>query len=643
MVEIFSGAWSEALVWTLIHSLWQGLIVLIVLAAIQRFIPVRLSSARYFTAVIALSLFVVSSVVTYTLVYSGDPSIENTGPQISTDVSLISGTFDRTAPDIVTSVSETVYDLVESNLYVIGTVWMIGALLFSLRMVSGFFYISSIRKNALPVGEECMQLLLQLTERLGLVKPIRFAESSLIKVPFVVGFFRPIILMPAGMLSGLSAQQLEAILVHELMHIKRNDYIVNVVQSVVESVFFFNPFVWIISSIIRREREHCCDDEVVKHGDPLSYAYALARIEENNLKHVSPALSLAENNKHLLQRIKRIMEKSVQNYSVKERIVPLVLLIVGLICASWFSIRPTNVEETNELPGSPVVVAGDTTKPGEKSKSYSEKRTTVTDREGNTIELAEVEGDEELAQAFDFSFNYDFTTPPEPPEPFEPLPMISPVPPIKGVAPLPPLPFSFEMDSVPVSFFHSDDNWETFSEEFQSMFKEKFGDFYKQHGAEMDKMMKELGENFKHSFNEEMLEEIHREAERAQQLAMRHMQSARKAMEYDSKRFAEQAELERARADEHHKMLQQHEKELQKHHEALREHERVMEKFQKEFRDELVKDGYLNKDEHIANMTWKDGEKIEVNGKAIRKEHAAKYHDLHRKYFKRGGSFFFVD
>jgi bla regulator protein BlaR1 len=658
MNEIFSGAWSEALVWTLIHSLWQGVVILIALVTVLRFISGRHSSARYIIASGALALFILSSLITYTQVY--DVAAGSMRIASQEQITLIfASNAQPTAQQLISSISTTLYSFVESNLYLITCAWMIGAFLFSLRMASGFLYVSAIKKNAVPLSEEWMVLIEQLTDRIGLNKVVAVAESSDIKVPFVIGFFKPVILLPVGMMSGLTAQEIEAILVHELMHIKRNDYLVNIIQSVVESVFFFNPFVWVISSLIRKEREHCCDDEVVKYGDPLSYAYALTRIEELNLRKISPALSLAENKNQLLKRIKRIMEKSVQNYSVKERIVPVVLLIVGLICASWFSISPTGFPEHE---GSRLAIAQDTT-PKKKSKKNSQtsprKAVVVRDREGNPVEEVEVITNEERDQEYDFSFSYDFATPPLPPmagiEPVEPFEPPVPFAPFAPVHPMEPIGvdmsnfnFSFGPDSVPGLFF-SNEEWETFSEDFQTKFKEKFGDFYKKHGEEMDKMMKEMGENFKMSFDQGDLEELQREAERAQEFSY-HGQAARAAMERDRQFSQQQAEIAEQRAQqaqglaqEHQEMLKQHQKELEKHREELRADQERMQKFEKELKLELIKDGYLDKDERISKMKWKDNEKIEINGEEIKKEHQQKYHELHRKYFKGGGSFFFVD
>ena len=639
--EIFSGAWSDALVWTLVHSIWQGAVAMILLITFLRIIPGRNSSARYIVATVTLTVFLLSSVITYLLLYNHEPAVTARlipQPQPEKIGALTTGA------DTVVTVLSGFYSFVESNLFWITLIWMTGAFLFSLRMVSGFFYISAIKKNATPLGEEWHTMIQQLSDRIGLDKIVMLSESKGIQVPFVVGFLKPVILMPVGMMSGLSIQQLETILVHELMHIKRNDYIINVIQTVVESVFFFNPFVWVMSSAIRREREHCCDDEVVKYGDRLSYAYALTRLEELNLRQASPALSLAENKNQLLNRIKRIMEKSVQNYSVKERIVPVVLLIVGLICASWFSIAPANAIDNDELS---FQVANDTPKLKKTSRAQSKKKITVTDREGNPV-IVEAEKE---PSSYDMSFGYNCSVPPMAPpapvEPFEPLPGV-PFPPMEPFeAPMiAGFNFMFDMDSIPTSMFRNNVEWEAFSEDFQLKFKEKFGDFYKKHGEEMDKMMKEMGEEFETSFNKEWLEEIQIEAQHSQERAQHHMEEARAAMERDDQFHDERQVMAEQRAkqlQEHQEMLRNHEQELIKHQKEMQLHEERMKKFEVELREELVKDGYLGKDEKISNMHWNSDGNIEINGKDIKQEHRLKYQDLHRKHFKQGGSFHYVD
>ena len=120
----------------------------------------------------------------------------------------------------------------------------------------------------------------RLSRRLHIGRAITLLESALVDVPTVIGWLKPVVLLPASALAGLSPQQLEAILAHELAHIRRHDYLVNLLQTLVETVLFYHPAVWWLSRRIRIERENCCDDLAVSLcGDPVAYAQALADLE----------------------------------------------------------------------------------------------------------------------------------------------------------------------------------------------------------------------------------------------------------------------------------------------------------------------------------------------------------------------------
>ena len=130
-----------------------------------------------------------------------------------------------------------------------------------------------------PAPSEWQQALDRLKTRIRVSRPVRLLVSSLVQAPAVVGWLRPVVLVPVGALAGLPAEQIEALLVHELAHIRRHDYLVNVLQSVVEALLFYHPAVWWVSGHIRTEREQCCDDVAVSvSGDVLTYARALAEI-----------------------------------------------------------------------------------------------------------------------------------------------------------------------------------------------------------------------------------------------------------------------------------------------------------------------------------------------------------------------------
>jgi beta-lactamase regulating signal transducer with metallopeptidase domain len=145
-----------------------------------------------------------------------------------------------------------------------------------------------------------------MTERTRVSRPVRLLESVNIEVPTVVGLWRPLILVPTSTLAGLSVSQLEAVLAHELAHIRRHDYLVNLLQALVETALFYHPAVWWLSSRIREEREHCADDVAVEScGDALLYSRALATLEQ--LRARIPVPAVAANGGALLQRIQRLL------------------------------------------------------------------------------------------------------------------------------------------------------------------------------------------------------------------------------------------------------------------------------------------------------------------------------------------------
>jgi beta-lactamase regulating signal transducer with metallopeptidase domain len=146
--------------------------------------------------------------------------------------------------------------------------------------------------------------------RLGLPAAAHVVESALVEVPTVVGWLRPAILLPMAAMAALSPAQIEAVLAHELAHIRRHDYAVNLLQTIAETVLFYHPAVWWLSARVRTEREHCCDEVAVRiSGDAVAYARALAELEAWRTS--SPALALAATGGSLLERVRRILRVPV--------------------------------------------------------------------------------------------------------------------------------------------------------------------------------------------------------------------------------------------------------------------------------------------------------------------------------------------
>ena len=152
--------------------------------------------------------------------------------------------------------------------------WLSGVALLTLRLLTGWLWVQRLHaRGTAPAPLGWQQMVVRLSKRLHISRPIRLFQSAMVEVPTVIGWLRPVVLMPASALTGMGPEQLEAILAHELAHVRRHDYLVNLLQTLVETLLFYHPAVWWLSRRIRIERENCCDDLAVSLcGDPHTYA-----------------------------------------------------------------------------------------------------------------------------------------------------------------------------------------------------------------------------------------------------------------------------------------------------------------------------------------------------------------------------------
>jgi beta-lactamase regulating signal transducer with metallopeptidase domain len=202
-----------------------------------------------------------------------------------------------------------------------------------------YVYFISNRRLVNPTGE--LQLFASNVAReIGITKKISVWISHHIDVPATIGFIKPVILIPLASINNLSGHQLEAVILHELAHIKRNDYITNLIISVIETILFFNPFVVLLSNVIKRERENCCDDFVLQYRyDPHSYASALLRLEQSRMSKLKLAIGAVSGKKQLLSRIKRITNSQVvsRQFNYGQKMIAF-LLVTAIICSvAWLS------------------------------------------------------------------------------------------------------------------------------------------------------------------------------------------------------------------------------------------------------------------------------------------------------------------
>lgn len=281
---LLDQTWVHNLGWTLVQFLWQGTVISVAYAILRALVARSLTArARYAMACATLALMTAAPVATFLL-----------RPTLALDAPLTAwplpspGAWEPLLPWLVAA-------------------WFTGAAIFSLRLLTGWSATTRLRTRGVrPAPPEWQQKLDRLIHQLRVSRPARLLVSSLVEVPTVVGWLRPVILMPVGALTGLPAAHIEALLAHELAHVRRRDYLVNILQSVAEAVLFYHPAVWWISGEIRTERELSCDDiAVAACGDALTYARALAELESQRPAHREPAL--AATGAPLLLRIRRLI------------------------------------------------------------------------------------------------------------------------------------------------------------------------------------------------------------------------------------------------------------------------------------------------------------------------------------------------
>lgn len=308
---------AEVLGWTLLHSLWQGAAIALLLALGLTLAHSRPPAARYRLAYGAMLALLMACVATFSWLYS--PSTLGASTAHEEVTLLYTDAQEAPSAGAVTATTEAVPDhptayrqYFEQHLPLLVTGWLLGVLLLSLRMLGEMAYIQHLKHYRCrgPKGI-WPDKLSQLKEQMGIRRNVELRETHRIHSPMVVGVFKQVILLPAGLLSGLTPGQVEAILAHELAHVRRNDYLANLFISMIETLLFFNPMMWWISNKIRSEREHACDDLALEMtGDTLNLVRSLALLEERRLSGHSLAMAFMGKDGSVLNRIQRLLQRN---------------------------------------------------------------------------------------------------------------------------------------------------------------------------------------------------------------------------------------------------------------------------------------------------------------------------------------------
>lgn len=384
-MDLLAGSpWMERVGWTLVHFLWQGAAVGMALAFALASLRQHGPAARYAACLGALTFLALLPLATLGFmafeadfsaqgVGEGDPRAEASAPSGTRAI----GQEDRDRTASAQYVPGVGPSLFSSGRWtsprwmpwvVLG--WLVGVCTLTLRLLGGWVQIEMLRRRLVePVKGALADETARLCAQLGVTRRVRVLRSALAQTPLTFGWLRPVVLLPASALTMLTPAQVQAILAHELAHVCRNDFLVNVFQTVVETLLFYHPVVWWVSHRMRTEREYCCDDlAAAATGSQLDYARALADLEA--VRHaVLPGLATAATGGHLLRRIRRIVEPTHVPSARTEWLwgalaaALVVLLLGGALRMTTVTAAPQGAEAT-DAPGS-VVASAPSTEPQE--------------------------------------------------------------------------------------------------------------------------------------------------------------------------------------------------------------------------------------------------------------------------------------
>jgi len=340
----------RTLAMSLLHFLWQGAALAAV--AYVTLSVCRSASTRYAVAVAVMVAMLLSPVATFFVLRSQADAAVQSALTVKTQSSADQRLFVPTKAGSHASAQSEPSAL---PLMLLVEAWFAGVILLSLRSIGGFIQIERLRRRKFArVSDDILELCLNLQDRMRVSRIVRYCQGVQVDVPLVAGWIRPVVLLPISAITGLTQQQLEAVIAHELAHIRRYDAFVNVFQVAVETLLFYHPAVWWLGKRIRAEREHCCDDAAVAVcGSPVVYARALARLAETR---TSPQLAMALDGSPLVVRVSRLLGSSrpYESFRTANLSIGLLCLSVALLAGSAF-VGGVHVLRAQTPPAAPEV------------------------------------------------------------------------------------------------------------------------------------------------------------------------------------------------------------------------------------------------------------------------------------------------
>lgn len=315
LFDLLNTPLPDAVGLALLHFIWQGALIAGILALGLWMLRHHTPALRYNLSLAALLLMALLPVLTTVQLYEPPATSQSTLTSSSTQASKLLAPQSQippahnTSPEMAGShYQETVQSLFADWVAAIVLIWMMGVVFFAVRFTGGLYQVARTRRSSLQLNQPDILSAFQAVKiRLDISRKVNLRISTYINEPLLIGWLKPMILLPASMLTGYSTAQIESILAHELAHVRRHDFLVSVVQSCIETLLFYHPAIWWVSKQVRTEREQCCDDlAVAASANKLVYLQALSQLENQRMHRLTLALSAGGG--ELLARIKRLVE-----------------------------------------------------------------------------------------------------------------------------------------------------------------------------------------------------------------------------------------------------------------------------------------------------------------------------------------------
>ncbi len=636
-----SSAWPAALGWTVLHSIWQGTVLAALLAIFLAFTR-KQPNLRYLGAVTTLSVWFLVTVTTF-IWYLGKSS-----PRlIQTELPVF---FPEQLP---WNPADPGWWLQFTNWLGtqapwVGMAWCMGCFLVLTRWIGGRLYLQRIRQQfSAEVGGQWQRHLRIMADKMGMNRTVILMESAKVFAPILVGSLRPVILLPAGLLTGMDPRQIEAILAHELAHLRRWDDVINLLLALMEGFWFFHPAYWWIAGRVRQERELCCDDMAVGVcGDPLLYARTLASLEAGRGYLPSAALSMKGKEGLLFQRIKRIMMPNTTSPYQLPPFLPAGLAVMAVLILGWVS-----PEAKAEPVSSPTLLLGPISG-SEGLLEWSEERVpghwpALTRTSGEPTEEPQPDWQiTTIGQPGDW-FNWSIfaaqdsplPAPPAPPvwsgQPAPPAPPAPPLPALPAIPPVPPVPPAPAPPAVWTEESRAD--YEAAMERWGQQMEQSWGPQMEAWGRQMEAWGQQMSQSGEWQRWSEEMEDW------GETMGGQMSEEQREAME--ARMEAEMARMEAYQEEAMARHEAEMERAMRHQEEAMRRQDEVMRRTMENvdranssrssvqaLKNELMRDGLMDGGDDRIRVKV-DGESIKINGQSLDDSpHYRKYRSLLGRY-----------